>query len=65
MTFDEATEWMRGRCSMCNSISLNPEETLEVRIAEADAAMMQQAYWVLKAWEENLVPAERPRAAKD
>ena len=40
---------------MTNIIPQDPFETWQVRVAEADAAMMQQAYWVLKAWNENLV----------
>ena len=42
---------------MQNIIQQFPIETWQVRVAEADAAMTQQAYWVLRAWNEKLVPA--------
>ena len=56
MGYQEAVEWAKGKRSMTNIIPQDPFETWQVRVAEADAAMMQQAYWVLKAWNENLVP---------
>jgi hypothetical protein len=55
MNIEEAKEWLRGNRSMCNSISSADFETWQVRIAQADAAMMEQAYWVLKADKEGLV----------
>lgn len=51
----EASEWLRGTRSMCNLIPQHPLETWEVRIAEADAAKIQQAYWILKAHKEGLM----------
>ena len=51
---EEAKEWLKGNRSMCNSIS-DPNKW-QVLIAQADAAMMEQAYWVLKAYKEGLVP---------
>jgi len=52
MNFEEALEWIRGSRSMCNIVPQEPFETWQVRIAEADAAMIQQAYWVIKAHDE-------------
>ena len=47
MTYEEAMEWIKGNRSMTNIIPQDPLATWEVRIAEADAAMIQQAYWTL------------------
>lgn len=55
MDYDEACAWLRGERSMTNIVANEPFETLEVRIAQADAAMTQQAYWVAKAHAEGLV----------
>ena len=55
MTKDEALEWLAGRRSMTNIVPQHPLETWHVRIAEADAAMIPQAYWVAKAHAEGLV----------
>lgn len=55
MSYDEALAWIRGERSMTNAIPAEPRETLAVRVAQADAWMMQQAYFVLKAWNEELV----------
>lgn len=69
MNKEEAIEWVRGNLSMTNIIPQEPLGTWLIRIAEADAAMTQQAYWVLKAWNDNLVPVpvngeDEPRRAK-
>ena len=48
MTYVEASEWMQGLRSTINTIPQHPLETWEVRIAQADAAMMEQAYWFVK-----------------
>jgi hypothetical protein len=52
MDITEAIEWLDGKRSMTNIIPQDPFETWQVRIAVADAAMMQQAYWFVKAHEE-------------
>uniref|UniRef100_A0A6H1ZX93 Uncharacterized protein n=1 Tax=viral metagenome TaxID=1070528 RepID=A0A6H1ZX93_9ZZZZ len=52
MDITEALEWLDGKRSMTNIIPQDPFETWQVRISEADAAMMQQAYWFVKAHEE-------------
>ena len=56
MTYEEAIAWLNGLRSMTNCISCAPMETWSGRIAQADAAMTQQAYWVAKAHKEQLVP---------
>ena len=56
MKYEEAIEWIKGNRSMTNIIPQEPFETWQVRTALADAAMTQQAYWVLKARNENLIP---------
>ena len=52
MNYEEAIEWLNGNRSMTNTIPRDPFETWEVRIAQADAAMTQQAYWIVKATQE-------------
>ena len=54
MNYNEAVEWLLGNRSMTNIIQQEPFETWQVRIAEADAASTQQAYWVVKAYKEKL-----------
>lgn len=56
MSENEAIEWISGNRSMTNIIPSVPFETWQERIAVADAAMIQQAYWSLRAWKENLMP---------
>ena len=48
MELDEALEWLSGTRSMTNIIPREPFETWQVRIAQADAAMTQQAYYIAK-----------------
>ena len=56
MDIEEAKAWLKGERSTTNIIPNDPEGmTWEVRIAQADAAMFQQAYWVLKAHKEGLL----------
>lgn len=55
MTYEEAIQWLLGNRSMCNIIPDHPFETWQVRIADADASMMKQAYYVVKAWKERLI----------
>ena len=54
MTLEQARQWLEGMRSMANLIPQDPLETWQVRIAQADAAMTQQAYYVLKAYKEGL-----------
>jgi len=55
MDFKEAKSWLNNERSMTNLIPSDPQGTLEVRIAQADAAMIQQAYWIMKAHIEGLL----------
>lgn len=50
MTYEEACAWLRGERSMTNIIPHDPFESWQIRIAQADAAMVQQAYWIVKAY---------------
>lgn len=56
MSKEEAREWLLGNRSMTNIIPIEPQETFLVRVAEADAAMTQIAYLVLKTHKEGLLP---------
>jgi len=56
MDNDEAIAWLRGERSMCNMIPQDPFETWQVRTCEADAARVQEAYWIAKAHNEGLIP---------
>lgn len=55
MDRQEAIEWLKGNRSTTNTIPQDPFETWQVRIAQADAAMTMQAYWVLKAYHEGML----------
>jgi hypothetical protein len=55
MKIDEAREWLKGNRSTVNQVLQNPIETWDVRIAAADASMIQQAYYILKAHKEGLL----------
>ena len=55
MHYEEAVEWLKGLRSEVNNITCDPLETWQVRIAQADAAMTQQAYFIVKAYKEALV----------
>lgn len=59
MTYEEAVAWLRGQRSMCNIIQSDANSNGQwlVQTAQADAAMTQQAYWIVKAWSENIVPS--------
>jgi len=59
MNYEEALAWLRGERSMTNVIPQDPLETWMVRIAQADAAMTQQAYWIVKTHEERLIVEEQ------
>ena len=59
MDYEEAVAWLAGARSMCNTIQQEPLDTWLVRIAQADAAMMQQAYYVAKAHKEGILPEVR------
>lgn len=52
MDYKEACEWLKGNRSTVNTIPHDPLETWQIRTAQADAAMTQQAYWIVKAYNE-------------
>jgi hypothetical protein len=53
----EAEDWLEGNRSMCNVIPSSDFETWQVRVAQADAAMVQQAYYIVKAHREKELAA--------
>lgn len=57
MNIKEAKEWLRGDRSMANFFrSLEvPLQEREAYLAVADAAMTQQAYWMVKAEQDGLI----------
>jgi hypothetical protein len=59
MNKEEAIAWLTGERSMANIIPQDPFDTWQVRIAQADAAMCEQAYWVLMVYNNGLVPVEK------
>ena len=57
MDYMEANAWLRGERSMRNQIDSDPDGyglTFEVRVAQADAAKTQQAYWIARAQKEKI-----------
>jgi hypothetical protein len=60
MNHEEALEWLIGIRSMTNMIPQEPRETWLVRIAQADAAMTKQAYWIVKAHADGLLTIKSP-----
>ncbi len=52
---DEALEWINGTRSMTNIVPQHPYETWAERITRADAAMVEQSYWILRAYKEGLL----------
>jgi len=61
MNHEEAIEWLRGKRSMCNSIPQTTDGQWHVMVAQADAAMTQQAHWIVKAHRDRLVIADIPK----
>jgi hypothetical protein len=55
VSIEEAIAWLKGERSSLNIIPSDPSETWTVRVAQADAAYKQQAYWLLKAHKEGLL----------
>jgi hypothetical protein len=53
MKYSEAIAWLDGKRSTQNIVPQDPFETWQVRVAQADAAMMEQAYWVAKAHQDR------------
>lgn len=61
MTYKEAADWLKGNRTTINTVPQDPFETWIVRIAEADAHYMEQAYWVVRAHKEGLVMVEETK----
>ena len=57
MTKAEAIEWFEDKRDMGNLIPYTPEDDgiARVRIEQANAAKLEQAYWVLRAHKEGLI----------
>lgn len=55
MNYEEAISWLKGERSLTNVVPDSPFETWQVRIAQADAAMTEQAYWIARAHKEGLI----------
>lgn len=53
MLKEEARKWLSGERSTINEVCQEPLETWTVRVAQADAAMIEQAFWILKAHKEK------------
>lgn len=62
MDIEEAMAWLRGERSWINNMPQEPFDTWQVRIAQADAAATQQAYYIVKAANEGLIPFVRTEA---
>lgn len=65
MQLVEAEEWLRGERSGANffrSTAAEPHER-EAALARADAAMTEQAYWIVRAHREGLVAERRAEEA--
>ena len=58
MNLEEALEWLAGNRSMGNLIPVGDFSTWQVRIAQADAAMVQQAYYIVRAHHEEIIAKE-------
>ena len=58
MDHKEALDWLRGDRSVTNIVPQHPHETWVIRIAQADAALVQQAYWIVRAYRERLLDGE-------
>ena len=58
MDYDEAIAWLRGERSMINTIQGDSDNNRSwlVATARADAAMTEQAYWIVKACAEGILP---------
>jgi len=61
MTKEEAEQWLKGNKTMHNHFEWFDNARDTVLCVEADAHMMEQAYWVLKAHKEKLIGEENDR----
>ena len=54
MRYEEALAWLRGERSTINyRKTIDPES--DVRVAQEDAALTEQAYWIVRAHKEGLL----------
>ena len=60
MNYKEAIEWLKGNRSTNNLFDWNDKQS-HVMCAQADAALTQQAYCVVKAYKENLLEEDTLR----
>ena len=58
MKYEEALAWIRGERSTINHAGGDSPWDSQERATRMDAAMTQQAYWVLLAHHEGIVPDE-------
>ena len=47
-------DWLRGERSTVNMLQQSFDEQSHVRVAQADAANMEAAYWIVRAHKEGL-----------
>ena len=64
MNVQEAKEWLLGNRSTVNMVPVDPLETWHARVATADAASVQHAYWVVKADQTTPEAAHQTYAGK-
>jgi len=57
MDYKEANEWLKGTRSSWNFMAGRGEHDA-VDAAKVDAAMTEQAYWVMRAYKEGLIEGE-------
>jgi hypothetical protein len=57
MNLEEALAWLRGTRSTCNIIQRTTDTNGQwlVQTAQADAALTEQAYWIVRAHAEGLI----------
>ena len=67
MNYEAALEWLKGDRSTANHfrsmVSERAFEQREIWMARADAAMTEQAYWVVRAHREGLIGERNKRKA--
>ena len=55
MNYEEALEWLRGERSTINYTQAPTPEDSRINAAKKDASMTEQAYWIVRAHNENLL----------
>lgn len=55
----EARQWLRGNRTVVHLVDRSdPDDNVIERVARADAAMTEQAYWMLRGIQDGLVERE-------